>query len=251
MQYLGGKHYQAGKIAPILQASRRPGQRFVDLCCGALNITAKMDGPRVANDACVPLINLYRGWQAGWRPPEYISEEEYNRIKKGPRDPEDPLTAFAGFGLGYGGKYFDTYSRGWCTPGTKNRNGRKGQEGCEPVNYAESAALGLEKKLAKCEGVQWSALSLFDFEVRRNDLVYIDPPYKGTAQYAYFGKAKFDYDRMIACADEWAMNGSTVFISEYSNHSPTWEQVGEFKTKGCFVDKTPKWDKLFRVVSKR
>lgn len=246
MQYLGGKHFQAGKIIPILETSRKPGSRFVDACCGAITITAGMKGPRLANDACVPLINLFRGWQEGWRPPENISEEEYLAIKAGPRDPTDPLTAFAGFGLSYGAKYFDSFARSWKLLGKRT----KYVDGATPVNFSKLAANSLARKMNKCQDVEWSSKDLFDLEIRPTDLVYIDPPYFGRGQYAYFGKEKFPYNRMIEQADAWARSGATVFISEYAQQSPTWEQVGEFKTKGCFADKDSrkKTDKLFRVT---
>jgi len=247
MQYLGGKHYQAAKIIPILETSRKPGSRFVDACCGSLNIVSKISGDRLANDACVPLISLFRGWQEGWRPPEFISEEEYAIIKNGSRDPRDPLTAFAGFGLSYGGKYFDTFARAWKTPAGKRT---KYVDGATPVDFSSLAANGLARKMAKCQGVEWSSKDLFDLDIRPDDLVYIDPPYFGREQYTYFGKSDFDYERMIDQADTWARSGATVFISEFAQQSPTWERVGEFRTNGSFTrgSKQKKTDKLFRVI---
>ena len=147
MRYLGGKHYQANGIVKILEGIRQPGQRFVDACCGALYITAKMSGERVANDACLPLMNLFRGWQGGWRPPAEITKDEYNAIKSGPRDPKDPLTAFAGFGLGFGGHYFGSYSRGWRI-GTGPALGEWVPGASNVGDYCAKTARTLEKKMA-------------------------------------------------------------------------------------------------------
>ena len=103
MQYLGGKHRLAKRIAAELEARRPDGARFVEPFCGALNITAAMTGERVANDACGPLIVLYHAWIDGWRPPEHVSAELYQETHA-KMDPHDPLTAFVGFGCSFGGK---------------------------------------------------------------------------------------------------------------------------------------------------
>jgi len=100
VQYLGGKKRLAKRIAAILDAERSDGQLFIDMFCGSLAISAAMPnrGPAIANDACVPLINMYKAWREGWRPPEHVSEELYAELKA-KQDPNDPLTAFAGFGF--------------------------------------------------------------------------------------------------------------------------------------------------------
>ena len=42
----------AKRLAAILESEREPGSRFVDVFCGAWNVTAAMGshGPRVANE---------------------------------------------------------------------------------------------------------------------------------------------------------------------------------------------------------
>jgi DNA adenine methylase len=109
MRYLGGKSRLAKPIAEILESLRPIGAPFFDPFCGGLNVTAAMTGERHANDIVRPLIVLYQEWIRGWRPPP-IDEEGYQWIKA-IRDPNDPITAFAGFGLAFGGQYFSGYAK--------------------------------------------------------------------------------------------------------------------------------------------
>lgn len=215
MQYLGGKSRLAKRLAAILESRRSHGGRAVDVTAGAWNVIAEMGdhGPRVANDACQPMVTLARAWLTGWRPPAEISEDLYQELKA-KQDPEDPMTAFVGFGCSFGGKWFGGHAR--TTP---------------KQNYLDCARRALEKKLAKCEDVVFTCLDFGDVEIVPGDLVYADPEYRGTTRYGYF-KKPFDYPRFLGVLQDWASQPNTqVFVSEYEAQASTWELVAEFNPR--------------------
>lgn len=209
MRYLGGKSRVAPKIAAYLESVRPPGAPFYDVFCGGLSITAAMSGERVANDACEPLINLYRAWLAGWRPPASVSEQEYQAIKA-KRDPADPMTAFAGFGLSYGGKWFGGYAGGVAKQG----NGRY-------YDYNKQNQDSLARKLHKCVNVRFTCVDFDGLHIPDGALVYLDAPYRGTTGYGFF--EAFDHDRF----DLWALTLARrckVVRSEFALDAP-WCEV--------------------------
>jgi DNA adenine methylase len=169
-----------------------------------------MSGERVANDACEPLIALYRGWLQGWRPPSSVDETEYRRVKQC-ADLTDPLTAFVGFGCSFGGKYFGGYARDL-------KEGR---------DFVGTASRRLAVKLSRCVDVHFENCDFETLVIPDGALVYLDPPYRGTTPYGFF--KSFDHDRF----DAWALALScraTVVRSEYVCPEP-WREVASFDVR--------------------
>ncbi len=110
MRYLGGKARIGKQLVAYLESVRKPGQAWVEPFCGGLWVTYLASGTRLASDANKALITLYSHMQKGWVPPEVLSEDRYQEIKA-KKDDADPLTAFAGFGCSFGGKWFGGYAR--------------------------------------------------------------------------------------------------------------------------------------------
>jgi DNA adenine methylase len=189
-------------------------------------------GPRLANDACQPLITLARAWLDGWRPPAEVSEDLYRELKA-KQDPADPLTAFVGFGVSFGGKWFGGHAR--TTPAQ---------------NYLDCALRALEKKLSRCAGVSFTCLDFGDLEILPGDLVYADPPYRGTTAYGYH-KSPFDHDRFVRVAQGWAaIPGVKVFVSEYAAQADTWDHAASFNPRKALAGTSAadlQLERLFRV----
>jgi DNA adenine methylase len=216
VQYLGGKSRLAKRICGILEAARKPGQRFVDVFTGGANIVAGMSdrGPRVANDGCEPLIVLYRAWLDGWRPPD-ITREVWQAAKLS-KDPADPLTAFCGFGVSFNGMWFSSFAAPRPKPRPRVPTGEI---------PAESAVRSLTAKLTRCSDVSFVCSDFAHLEILPGDLVYCDPPYRGTTAYGYF--RGFDYDLYLSKLTEWSAIAD-VFVSEYAAQADTCEQIAEF-----------------------
>lgn len=150
-------------------------------------------GPCYASDAHPALIALYSAVRAGWQPPETVSEAEYQAAKALPDS--DPMKAFCGFGLSYGGKWFGGYAR--AKPGHGD--------------FHAYAWNGLRRDCPKLAGV--ACLDWLTCEPAPTDcLVYLDPPYAGTTRYA---QGAFDHALFLQLAIGWSQH-THVFVSEYA-----------------------------------
>lgn len=172
--------------------------------CGELNVTAALTGPRIASDLSRPLFSLYSALRSGWTPPDEISEEAYALVKSR-RDPDDPLTAFVGYGCSFGGKMFSGFARG------------RGED------YVRQAKTSLLRKFAACSDVTFACVPFDAWAPGKSTLVYCDPPYAGTTGYP--GLPKFDSARFWSVADAWVAAGVPVLVSEFaapSHWRPVW-----------------------------
>jgi DNA adenine methylase len=199
VRYLGGKSRIAKPIAAIVDAVALAQRAIViEPFCGALSVTAALTSPRIASDACLPLITLYRALRAGWTPPDSVDRALYDRVKA-TRDPNDPLTAFVGFGCSYGGKWFAGLDRGY----------RATRGDCSAAN---EAARMLRAKIAACADVPITHRDYRD-HAPDGDIVYCDPPYASTT--AYTAAASFDSAAFWSTARTWSTR-AIVLVSEYA-----------------------------------
>lgn len=181
---------------------------------------------RVGGDANTALINMWRALSNGWIPPNTITEEQYNILKLHQSE-TDPMTAFAGFGCSFAGKWFGGYARGGV-----NRN------------YASNAASSLRRKMTTLHGVQWYAGDYKTVPIPYQSVIYCDPPYKGTTQYG--AVAPFEWGNFWKwCADK-QKEGHMVFISEYEAPSD-FHLVHETITKTDIRCKTGRETRIERL----
>ena len=171
---------------------------------------SRIDAPvKIVSDACLPLITLLKAVQSGWEPPTTLSEEDYGWLKA-INDPYDPMTAFAGFGCSFAGKWFGGYAR--CNRGDNYaKNSSSSLRKQFGRNYAMNARNGLLKH--KNDGVVFCCAD-YRALVPQDALIYCDPPYAGTTGYNAVGK--FDWEEFWDTMRVWSLTGNTVFISEYA-----------------------------------
>ena len=256
MKYLGGKNKLGKHIsAAILKTVEEQPQLFkikkdnvkglLIPFCGSLGVL-KFLAPHFrkirASDTHEDLIALWKSVQSGkFKAPTEISEEDYKRIKELPSP--NPLKAFAGFGLSFGGKYFSGFAQ-------KYTNGKN-------ENYLRAATNSVKKLEPVIQRVKFS-VSDYSRLRPKNMLIYADPPYvnkrfpvkyrKGTKKYDVFDNDKF-WDVMR----KWSKN-NIVFVSEVSApddfvavwSKPKARSVSQSK-KTRFKNKSKKWttEKLF------
>lgn len=192
MRYLGGKARTWKEIAKYLESMRQPEQEYLEPFVGGSWVLQGMSGKRIASDANESLINMYIALQNGWVPPSVITNEIYQSLKA-TQDPTNPLTAFVGFGVSFGGKWFGGFA---------NSSDR---------NYASNAKNSLLKKLQAIEEVEFKHCSYLDYSPE-NLLIYCDPPYANTTGYS--GVGQFDSVLFWDTMRQWS-NNNTVVISEY------------------------------------
>jgi len=229
MRYLGGKSKTANQIAAYLNQIRQPSQPYWEPFVGAGWILERIKGqPIFASDANPHLIELWRAVQAGWIPPELVTEEDYKEAMAG--ELTNPMTAFVGFACSYGGKWFGGYARG------------------EDRNWAKEGQQSLLSKIARSDnGIHFFYAAFLEcFVPAYNCLVYCDPPYENTTGYGAVGE--FDtvafWERV-----RWLENhGHTVVVSEYQAPDD-FSCVLEMPTKTDMHTKngkSPRIEKLFR-----
>jgi DNA adenine methylase len=134
----------------------------------------------------------------GWIPPEILTEEEYKKIQS-IKDDNDPLTAFAGFGCSFGGKWFGGYAR------SNNRQ-----------SYAKNAHNSCLKKikLLNSENTVFIHSDYKNMTYPSRFVIYTDPPYANTTGYGATGL--FNNNEFWEFCRELNNKGCKVFISEYT-----------------------------------
>lgn len=215
MQYLGGKSRLAKKFAPIIDealATREYPTALIEPFVGGFNIVpAVRNHPAICNDLHRGLITMYRALQHGWEPPDKLSREEWTALKA-ERDWDNPLTAFAAFGVSFQGMEFASYA--WDRQGT---------------DYAARARKTLLRKREYMGLVEFRHGDYRDLKVGPNDVVYADPPYKDTAQYS---TGPFDHEALYRWCEDAARRGARVFVSEFTiPDRPGWRSVWSVERK--------------------
>lgn len=146
------------------------------------------------------LIELYRAMQKGWVPPDHLSEEEYRHIREH-KDEDMALTAFAGFGCSFGGKWFGGYGRHSAQSRTDTQE-----------SLCAQSKRALMRDIGILRDAEFLCLDYRDVPLPEGCMVYADPPYKGRMQ-AYGLKERFDSDAFWDWARR-ASEGHEVYISE-------------------------------------
>lgn len=135
----------------------------------------------------------------GWEPPDTVTKEQYVEIKKR-KNPDDPLTAFVGFGCSFGGKWFGGFASGMKKGGYRS--------------YAAESKNALLRKMQRCRDVEFKACSYHLLKIKERSVIYCDPPFEGTTSYgrhSYFNSNMF-YDWCKRLHKE----GHIVVLSEYN-----------------------------------
>lgn len=208
MRYLGGKSRIAKRIAPIVNAERA-GRFCWEPFCGGLGMTEHLK-PDLASDAHPGLIALYNKLRVepGWLDGFDCTESDYAFAKTLPDD--SPIKAAIGFGCSFGGKWFGGFAR--------NDDSNK---------YSQQLRNSLEKTFVKIRTITFfSSGSFFDVIPQPGFLIYADPPYSGTTEYA----KPFDSRAFVRRVGDWRDAGSVIYVSEYS--FPVGEQVWHGATLG-------------------
>lgn len=208
MQYIGGKSRIAEQITPFLIPQARGGDAcFVSLFCGSCAVESKIRGFArvICNDRHPYLIALFQALQAGFDPPDAVSEADYKFIKQN-QELYPPLTGFVGFGCSFGGKWFGGYAR----------NARAD-------NYAAQSKRSLLKDMPPLLSAEFMCMDYRAVPIPKNAVVYADPPYADTTGYS---GEKFDSAEFWAYARLIAETGHKIFVSE-QKAPPGWVCVWE------------------------
>jgi DNA adenine methylase len=194
MNYMGGKHRQGSKIAETIRPHLYTGCNYFEPFCGALGAAyrvAEVLPPGVTmylSDVNQALITMWQAVLDGWVPPDVVTESTCQRVKS-IKDPSDPMTAYCGYGMSFGSKWFGGYAR----------NGI----GTNYALNAQRSTLLKAKVLLKAQNYR---------DVKGNGIYYLDPP--------YFGRTKahgveFNHDEFWEYARSLVARGNKVFVTEF------------------------------------
>lgn len=197
---MGSKRRIADAILPIILKGRTKAQWYVEPFCGGCNTLERVEGKRLGNDVHPELIAMYKAVQRGWLPPDYVTEEEYNRLKAGKGEPH--VRGYVGFSHAFGGKWFDTYAR--------DKRGKGLYKNIEDRGRVSKTVILKQSELLK--GVKFVNGAYHDLDIPAKSIVYCDPPYEGTAGY---GSLKFNSRNFWQWCRRIAEEGHSIFISEY------------------------------------
>lgn len=217
---MGSKNRHAKEILEIVLKNRKDGQYYVEPFVGGFNIIDKVSGKRIGNDIHHYLIELFRAVQGGWQPPDFISYEQYQDIRKHSSKYSDALVGFVGFGCSYSGKWWGGYARGNDANGT-------------PRNYCAESKRNILSQHNGLQGIEICNTSYSDLIIPENSIIYCDPPYAGATMY----KDKFDHNAFWKWCEEMSLAGHDVFVSEYRAPSG-WTSVWQKEVHNTLVQDT-------------
>ena len=213
MKYMGSKNRIAKHILPIMLEHRTPEMTWVEPFAGGMNIVDKVDGCRIANDKNKYLIAMWQGLQRGVVYPTEITKDLYDLARDIYMGREtriehrfnmtDDIVGWIGWMGSYNGRFFDGGYSGHCVGKTKR-------------DYIGEQIKNTLKQVPNISDVDFISVDYRDIELRGKCLIYCDPPYKNTKQYAT--SKNFNHKGFWQWCRDKANEGHKVFISEY--HAP-------------------------------
>lgn len=167
--------------------------------CGSFEIIAPEFARSVGSDLHEDLILMWDSVIKGWEPPQVVSQERYKKLRDEAPSAE---RGFVGFGGSFSGKWFGGYAKGGF------------QSNGEPRNHQAESARNVLRTRNKLEGksVTFRLGGYEEITPQSGDVVYCDPPYKGTSEYRDSG---FNSESFYSWAENLAAQGVYVFVSEY------------------------------------
>jgi len=203
MKYLGSKSRISKFILPLVLQNRYPHQYYVEPFAGGMNMMENVRGNRIASDKNIFLIEMWKSLTNSVVFPNEISKELYvearTEYRNGTR--ENFTTAEIGW-IGWMGSFNGKFYDGGYSGKTETRN------------YVTEQIRNTKKQIASLFGVEFQSGDYFDIIVPENSIIYCDPPYKNTTQYAT--SKNFDYDKFWNWVRTMTKKGHIVYVSEYS-----------------------------------
>ena len=236
MRYTGNKSRIAKYILPIMLKDRKENQWFVEPFVGGANITAKVDGLRLASDYNKHLIRFYKAIQDGWTPPARMTKAEYDDIKQN-QERDSKMTIWAGICCSYGGRWFGGYLSDYQETRTL-KNGKL-------PNHQDEARRGLMSQIPNLLSVQFTHSDYKSLDIPPNSIIYCDPPYEGTLKYI----KGIDHTEFWDWCREKAKQGHTIYVSEYNapdDFECVWQM--EINTTLSKQNKFKSVEKLFKYA---
>lgn len=239
MKYMGSKRRLWRHIGSVILQDRKEGQLYVEPFCGGCNSLSQVGGRRLASDNNPYLIEMFKAVLSGKTQIYPISREIYGAARSAYRNKDFSRFTIAelgwiGFMASYNGRFFD---------GGYSGNGVKSKDG-DTRDYIDESIKDFLSQCEKLEGVEFRCCSYDELEIPDDSIVYLDPPYRNTKQYA--SAMDFDYDKFYHWAEKLAERNK-VFISEYNMPQPFRELRSIEVVCNIKIEKNKRVEKLFTI----
>lgn len=241
MIYQGSKNGIAKYIVPIIQKYIEDNHidTYIELFVGGANIIDKVKCKnRIGYDINDNLITLLKYIQSDITisiAPNICEFEHYKDVRANQYTGKysREYVSLIGYSASYGGRYFDGgYGR--------DRTGKR--------NIYYERITHLREQAPNLEGIELGVHDYRDLNVEdyKNCIFYLDPPYKGTKQYA---KQSIDYEEFYEFCRKLS-KANIVFISEYNmpdDFECIWQKEKKVYQKSDRVMADVRTEKLYRI----
>lgn len=247
MKYMGSKSRIAKFIVPIIQCyiDSNDTDNYYEPFVGGGNVIDKIRSDhKYASDLNPYLIALLRHVQAGGQLYDSVPKELYDEARMAYYTGD--TTKFdlwqignIGFLASYNGRWFDG---GYAKPGYE-----KTKCGTRYRDYYKEASANLIKQSKKLQGITFKTCDYRDANPH-GYVIYCDPPYAETKQYA--NAQKFDYSEFWDIMRKWSAD-NIVIVSEQAAPDD-WVSIWEHDVSRSIkaTDKRIATEKLFIHQSK-
>lgn len=247
MKYMGSKSRIAKHIVPIIQKYIDDNNitTYIEPFVGGANIIDKIKcGVRIGSDKNQYLIALLKRVQNDLPLYESVSKDLYDKARTAFNNGD--TTGFEDWQIGNIG-FIASFNGRWFDGGYAKTGYEKTKNGLRLRDYYNEAKNNLLKQADNLKGIIFEYCDYTEYKPT-GCLIYCDPPYQGTKQYA--NATKFDYDLFWDTMREWSED-NIVIISE--EHAPDdfaciWQQEVSRSIKAN--DKSRSVEKLFMYNTK-
>lgn len=202
MKYMGSKARIASELLSIILKDRQPNQFYVEPFVGGANVIDKVEGNRIGSDNNKYLIALLNKVKDGYLPIDFISREDFYKIKLNKEQYPLEVVALCGILASYNGNWFRAYGGYSVTKTGKDRN------------YYKEGVNNLLKQATSLKGIDFYCCEYFDLDIPSNSIIYCDPPYDGVDK--TYKEKKFDHSKFWQWCRDMTHNGHKVYVSEYN-----------------------------------
>jgi DNA adenine methylase len=216
-RYTGGKAIIADEIHNVICSYEDSlvgrVQPYLEPFAGAMSVAFKFaidvnegcnNRKITVSDFNPDMTRLWKSLKQGAKPPEYVTEDEYEKYKKG----SAAMKGYVGSVFAFGGAMFGAY-RGRYQSVTKTK-----QEG-------RSSREKLMKVVPLLEHVKIVKAKSYDKWNPKNTTIYCDPPYETASEKSNpnIYLRGFDHQKFWETMRSWSKN-NLVFISEVEENIP-------------------------------
>lgn len=244
MKYMGSKSRIAKHIVPIIQSyiDTTNCKGYLEPFVGGANVIDKIKHHcKIGSDKNKYLIALLKWVQGGGELYGSVPKELYDKARNAFNTNDD--TKFSDWEMGNIG-FLASYNGRWFDGGYAKSGYEKTKTGMRFRDYYQEAKSNLLEQATDLFSIKFECKDYREYKDLKGFVIYVDPPYQNTKQYA--NATKFNYDEFWETMREWSKD-NVVLISEETapeDFECIWKQEVSRSIKAG--DKSKSTEKLFK-----